>query len=294
MGHTGFYDVIAHSVSSTKPVASPPQEWKANMVEQTPSLHDARPEDIARGVLLIALSVVGFTTGDYLLINGGIIMLPIASIFHQSTIYKTLIVPNTDLFTPLQLGSLTLPSRIVMAPLTRMRAGDGNVPTQMNADYYAQRASAGLIISEATQISLQGRGYARSPGIHSAKQIAGWQLVTEAVHAAGGRIFLQLWHGGRTSHPDIQEDGALPVAPSAIAAAGHAYTPKGRPDLVTPRALSTEEIPGVVEQFRQGAKNAKQAGFDGVEIHGANGYLIDEFLLDGLKSSERSIRRFYC
>ena len=197
-------------------------------------------------------------------------------------------MPNTDLFTPLKLGSLTLPSRIVMAPLTRMRAGDGNVPTQMNADYYAQRASAGLIISEATQISLQGRGYARSPGIHSAEQIAGWQLVTEAVHAAGGRIFLQLWHGGRTSHPDIQEDGALPVAPSAIAAAGHAYTPKGRPDLVTPRALSTEEVPGVVEQFRQGAKNAKQAGFDGVEIHGANGYLIDEFLLDG--SNHRSDR----
>lgn len=195
---------------------------------------------------------------------------------------------NIDLFTPLQLGSLALPSRIVMAPLTRMRAGDGNIPTQMNADYYAQRASAGLIISEATQVSSQGRGYARSPGIHSAEQIAGWQLVTEAVHAAGGRIFLQLWHSGRTSHPDIQKNGALPVAPSAIAAEGHAYTHEGRPDLVTPRALETEEIPGVVEQFRQGAQNALKAGFDGVEVHGANGYLIDEFLLDG--SNQRTDR----
>ena len=188
---------------------------------------------------------------------------------------------NIDLFTPLQLGDLTLPNRAVMAPLTRMRAGDDNVPTQMNTTYYAQRASAGLIISEATQISLQGRGYAHSPGIHSPEQIAGWQLVTDAVHAAGGQIFLQLWHAGRTSHPALQENGALPVAPSAIAAEGHAYTPDGRPSLVTPRALETKEIPRIVEQFRQGAENALAAGFDGVEIHGANGYLIDEFLEDG-------------
>ncbi|MEO0377717.1 MAG: alkene reductase [Cyanobacteria bacterium P01_A01_bin.17] len=193
-----------------------------------------------------------------------------------------------DLFTPIDLGPLTLPSRIVMAPLTRMRAGEGNAPTPMNATYYAQRASAGLIITEATQVSRQGRGYANSPGIHSPEQMAGWKLVTKAVHAAGGQIFLQLWHAGRTSHPDLQENGALPVAPSAIAAEGHAYTPNGRPDLVTPRALKTEEIPGIVEQFRQGAANALAVGFDGVEVHGANGYLIDEFLEDG--SNKRSDR----
>ena len=198
------------------------------------------------------------------------------------------VMTNLDLFTPIQLGSYTLPNRIIMAPLTRMRAGIGNVPTQMNTTYYAQRASAGLIISEATQVSLQGRGYARSPGIHSPEQIAGWQLVTDTVHAAGGRIFLQLWHAGRTSHPALQENGALPVAPSAIAAEGHAYTPNGRPPMVMPRALKTEEISGVVEQFRQGAENALAAGFDGVEIHGANGYLIDEFLQDN--SNQRSDR----
>ena len=188
---------------------------------------------------------------------------------------------TTDLFSPLQIGTLSLANRIVMAPLTRMRAGKNNVPTQMNATYYQQRASAGLIISEATQVSLQGRGYANSPGIHSTEQIAGWQTVTDAVHEAGGKMFLQLWHGGRTSHPDIQPDGALPVAPSAIAVEGHeAYTTQGRVPMVTPRALETEEISDVVEQFRQGAKNAKLAGFDGVEVHGANGYLIDEFLED--------------
>ena len=188
---------------------------------------------------------------------------------------------TTDLFSPLQIGTLSLANRIVMAPLTRMRAGKNNVPTQMNATYYQQRASAGLIISEATQVSLQGRGYANSPGIHSTEQIAGWQTVTDAVHEAGGKMFLQLWHGGRTSHPDIQPDGALPVAPSAIAVEGHeAYTTKGRVPMVTPRALETEEVSDVVEQFRQGAKNAKLAGFDGVEVHGANGYLIDEFLED--------------
>lgn len=188
---------------------------------------------------------------------------------------------NTDIFTAIQIGSLTLPNRIIMAPLTRMRAGVGNAPTQMNATYYTQRASAGLIITEATQISAQARGYARSPGIHSPEQIAGWQVITDAVHAVGGRIFLQLWHAGRTSHPALQENGALPVAPSAIAAEGHAYTPDGRPSMVAPRALETAEITGIVEQFRQGAENALTAGFDGVEIHGANGYLIDEFLQDG-------------
>lgn len=195
---------------------------------------------------------------------------------------------SLNLFSPIQLGPYTLSSRIVMAPLTRMRAGDRNVPTQMNTSYYAQRASAGLIITEATQVSQQGRGYAHSPGIHSSEQIAGWQFVTDAIHSAGGRIFLQLWHAGRTSHPALQENGALPVAPSEIAAEGHAYTPDGRPLMVIPRALKTEEIPRVVEQFGQGAKNALAAGFDGVEIHGANGYLIDEFLQDG--SNQRSDR----
>lgn len=188
---------------------------------------------------------------------------------------------NADLFTPIQLGSLELPNRIVMAPLTRMRAGAGNVPTPMTATYYAQRASAGIIIAEATQVSPQGRGYVRSPGIHSPEQLAGWRVVTDAVHQAGGRILLQLWHAGRTSHPSLQPNGELPVAPSALALEGHAYTSEGRPPFVTPRALETEEISAVVEQFCQAAKNAFAAGFDGVEIHGANGYLIDEFLQDG-------------
>ena len=196
---------------------------------------------------------------------------------------------DINLFTPIQLGNLTLPNRIIMAPLTRMRAGEGNVPTKLNATYYAQRASAGLIISEATQVSLQGRGYAHSPGIHTPEQIAGWKLVVDAVHQSGGRIFLQLWHAGRTSHPELQPNGDLPVAPSAIAAEGHAYTfNEGRPDMVTPRALKTEEIPEIVQQFRIAAQNAMAAGFDGVEIHGANGYLIDEFIESG--SNKRSDR----
>jgi len=199
-----------------------------------------------------------------------------------------MIETSTNVFTPIELGSYTLPNRIVMAPLTRMRAGDDNVPTSMNATYYAQRASAGLIISEATQVSLQGRGYARSPGIHSPEQIAGWKVVTDAVHTANGRIFLQLWHGGRTSHALLQPNQELPVAPSTIAAEGNAYTPEGRKPLETPRALETEEIPGVVGQFRLAAQNAQLAGFDGIEIHGANGYLIDEFLQDG--SNQRSDR----
>lgn len=176
-----------------------------------------------------------------------------------------------------------------MAPLTRMRASNGNVPTSMNVEYYKQRASAALIITECTQVSPQGRGYARSPGIHSPEQIAAWRQVTDAVHTLGGRIFMQLWHAGRTSHPELQPGGALPVAPSAIAAEGNAYLPFGRRSpMVTPRALETEEIAGVVEQFRQGAQNALAAGFDGVEIHGANGYLIDEFLQDG--SNQRTDR----
>ena len=188
---------------------------------------------------------------------------------------------NVNLFSPVQLGSLELPNRIVMAPLTRMRAGQGNVPRAMNATYYEQRASAGLIIAEATQVSPQGQGYANTPGIHSQEQVAGWRLVTDAVHARGGRIFLQLWHVGRISHPSLQPGGELPVAPSAIAPVGEAMTNEGPKPFVTPRALLTQEIPGIVEQYRQGAENALAAGFDGVEIHSANGYLLDQFLQDG-------------
>jgi N-ethylmaleimide reductase len=186
-----------------------------------------------------------------------------------------------DILTPFQLGPLTLPNRVVMAPMTRNRAGPGNVPGEMNAAYYAQRASAGLIVSEATQVSPQGVGYPGTPGIHSAAQVAGWQLVTNAVHGAGGRIFLQLWHVGRISHPSLQPQGALPVAPSAIAPAGQAMTREGMKPFVTPRALETAEIAGIVEDYRRGAANARAAGFDGVELHGANGYLVDQFLRDG-------------
>jgi N-ethylmaleimide reductase len=185
-----------------------------------------------------------------------------------------------DLFFPFRIGPLALPNRIVMAPMTRNRAGPGNVPTALNASYYAQRAGAGLIVAEASQVSPQGLGYPGTPGIHSAEQTAGWRLVTEAVHTAGGRIFLQLWHVGRISHPSLQPGGALPIAPSAIAPAGQAWTLEGMKPYVTPRALETAEIPGIVEQFRQGAANAKAAGFDGVEVHAAHGYLLDQFLRD--------------
>ncbi|HEY9905055.1 MAG TPA: alkene reductase [Candidatus Sericytochromatia bacterium] len=186
-----------------------------------------------------------------------------------------------NLLSPYKLSNLELPNRIVMAPLTRNRAGVGNVPGPLNATYYAQRASAGLIIAEATQVSPQGLGYPATPGIHSPEQVAGWKLVTDAVHQEDGRIFLQLWHVGRISHPDLQPDGMLPVAPSAITPRGEAATYEGMKPFVTPRALETSEIPGIVEQYRQGAKNALEAGFDGVEIHGANGYLLDQFLRDG-------------
>lgn len=188
---------------------------------------------------------------------------------------------SSALFSPSVLGSVALNNRIVMAPLTRSRAAAGNVPHALNARYYAQRASAGLIISEATQITAQGQGYPKTPGIHSEEQIAGWQAVTQAVHARGGRIFLQLWHVGRISHPLTLADGGLPVAPSAIQPAGEIYTEQGMKPFVTPRALATSEIPGLVEDFRRAAANAKAAGFDGVEIHAANGYLIDQFLRDG-------------
>lgn len=185
-----------------------------------------------------------------------------------------------NLFSPIKLGPYELRNRIVMAPLTRSRAGAGNVPHALNALYYAQRASAGLIIAEATQISPQGQGYISTPGIHSAEQIEGWKKVTAAVHAAGGRILLQLWHVGRISHTSFQPGGALPVAPSAIRAEGQAYTAKGFEPLPTPRALETAEISGIVADYRRAAHKALAAGFDGVEVHAANGYLIDQFLRD--------------
>ena len=185
-----------------------------------------------------------------------------------------------DLFTPFDLGDLTLPNRIVMAPMTRNRAPD-NVPTELMAEYYRQRATAGLIISEGAAISPQAIGYPGVPGIYSEAQVAGWKRVTDAVHDAGGRMFIQLWHVGRISHPDLQPDGAPPVAPSALRPAGEAMTFEGPKPFVTPRAFEIGEIPQIVDQYRQAAVNAKQAGFDGVEIHAANGYLLDQFLRDG-------------
>ncbi|CAB3804784.1 alkene reductase [Paraburkholderia fynbosensis] len=185
------------------------------------------------------------------------------------------------LFDPLKLGALELPNRIVMAPLTRMRAGAEGAPTELNAKYYAQRASAGLIVTEATQISQQAKGYPGTPGIHSDAQIAGWRKVTDAVHARGGRIVLQLWHTGAISHPSNQPDHAQPVAPSAVRPTVQALTSDYQwVDSVMPRALAIDELPGIVEQFANGARNAKAAGFDGVEVHGANGYLLDQFLQD--------------
>lgn len=192
--------------------------------------------------------------------------------------------PN-GLFSPYRLGDLELPNRLVMSPMTRSRALDGNVPHPLAATYYAQRASAGLIVTEATQVSPQGVGYIRTPGMHSAEQVAGWKRIVEAVHRAGGKIFAQLWHVGRVSHPDFH-GGALPVAPSALPVDGEAFTTRGRSKLVTPRALDTDELPGIVAQFHAAAENAKAAGFDGVELHGANGYLLDQFLRDG--SNRRS------
>ena len=192
---------------------------------------------------------------------------------------------HSHLLSPVQAGSLTLPNRVVMAPLTRSRAGQpGDVPTPLNATYYAQRASAGLIVSEATQISPQGQGYAWTPGIYSDAQEAGWKQVTDAVHARGGRIAAQLWHVGRISHPLAQVDGATPVAPSAIAAEGASAfvvqedgTPGNVPTAV-PRALGTDEIAGVVADYAGAAKRADRAGFDMVEVHAANGYLLQQFL----------------
>lgn len=186
----------------------------------------------------------------------------------------------TDLFSPVQMGALTLKNRIVMAPMTRNRVGNEGVPGPMNAQYYAQRASAGLIFSEATNISSQGRGYAFTPGIFNDAQVAGWRLVTDAVHAASGLIFCQLWHAGRISHPSLQPGGALPVAPSAVKPEAQAFTEHGFEPCVTPRALEHDEIPGVIEQYRHATNCARRAGFDGVEILGGGGYLVDQFLKD--------------
>jgi 2,4-dienoyl-CoA reductase-like NADH-dependent reductase (Old Yellow Enzyme family) len=185
----------------------------------------------------------------------------------------------TTLFDPVLLGDLQLPNRIIMSPLTRSRSGVSRIPNALMAEYYAQRATAGLILSEATVVSSMGIGYADTPGIWSAEQVEGWKLTTRAVHEAGGRMFLQLWHVGRISDPSFL-NGALPVAPSAVAAQGNVSLIRPATPFVTPRALELKEIPGIVEAFRRGAQNAQLAGFDGVEVHGANGYLLDQFLQD--------------
>lgn len=190
----------------------------------------------------------------------------------------------SDIFDGLKIGDITLKNRIIMAPLTRMRSlQPGNIPYELNAEYYAQRAGAGMIVSEATQISQQGQGYPATPGIYSEAQVEGWKKVTKAVHEKDGVIFLQLWHVGRISHPSLQPDGQAPVAPSALVAKNSGtYTADWQPtEILEPRALETDELPGIVADYVKAAQNAKDAGFDGVEVHGANGYLLDQFLQDG-------------
>jgi 2,4-dienoyl-CoA reductase-like NADH-dependent reductase (Old Yellow Enzyme family) len=184
-----------------------------------------------------------------------------------------------ELLDPITIGDFSLPNRVILAPLTRCRASAGRVPNALMAEYYAQRASAGMILSEATSVEPMGVGYPDTPGIWSDEQVAGWRQVTDAVHHAGGTILLQLWHVGRISDP-LYLDGALPVAPSAIRPAGTVSLVRPKKEFVTPRALDRDEIPGVIAAFRKGAENAQQAGFDGVEVHGANGYLLDQFLQD--------------
>lgn len=187
---------------------------------------------------------------------------------------------TNPLFQPYDLGQIRLANRIVMAPLTRSRAGAGLVPSELAPAYYSQRAGAGLIITEATQVSVQAQGYQDTPGLYTPEQIAGWRRVTDAVHAAGGKIFVQLWHVGRVSHVDLL-GGALPVAPSAIAAETRTFVNNAFVAPSAPRALALEEIPAIIDSFRQAAANAIEAGFDGVEVHGANGYLLDQFARDG-------------
>ncbi len=186
-----------------------------------------------------------------------------------------------DLFSPVTLGAISLKNRIVMAPLTRNRAGEGGVPQPINVTYYEQRATAGLIVTEATPISAMGHGYPALPGIYTDAQVAGWKKVTDAVHAKGGKIVIQLWHVGRISHPSLLPNNALPVAPSAIKPAGQAFTYQGLVDYVTPRALDVSELPDIVQDYVHATKCALAAGFDGVEVHAANGYLLDQFLRDG-------------
>lgn len=189
---------------------------------------------------------------------------------------------ETDLFTPIKIGDLTLKNRMVMAPLTRNRATPGDLaPNEMNVEYYRQRTSAGLIICEGSQIADDALGYPLTPGIHSPKQVAGWKKVTDAVHAEGGLIFMQLWHCGRVSHSSMLPGQMRPLAPSAIKPAGEVFTYEGMKPYETPQAIATEAIPGIIEQYRHAARCAIEAGFDGVEIHGANGYLLDQFLRDG-------------
>ncbi|UCC57290.1 MAG: alkene reductase [Gammaproteobacteria bacterium] len=196
---------------------------------------------------------------------------------------------SIDLFSPIALGDLKLPNRIIMAPLTRNRAAmPGNVPQPMNATYYAQRAGAGLIITEASQVSPEGIGYPATPGMHSEEQVQGWLAVNDAVHAKGGRIFMQLWYCGRISHPDLLPDSQQPVSASAIRPEGDAVTYEGLKPFVEPRALHTDEMPVIVDQYRQAARCAREAGFDGVEVHSANGYLLDQFLRDGTNQRDDS------
>jgi N-ethylmaleimide reductase len=216
-------------------------------------------------------------------------------LYEQATIAEGDLM--TDLFAPWTLGSLELSNRFVMAPLTRNRAGAGEAPTELAAAYYGQRASAGLIISEGTQPAAVGQGYPHTPGLHTEEQVAGWRLVADAVHAKGGKIIVQLMHSGRIGHELIT--GLQPVAPSAIAAAGEVYTEQGMKAFPTPRALETHEVPGVVQDFVQAARNAVEAGLDGVELHAANGYLLQQFLssstnqrTDGYGGSPENRARF--
>jgi N-ethylmaleimide reductase len=188
----------------------------------------------------------------------------------------------TKLFSTYQLGALTLPNRLIMAPLTRGRAGQDRIPNELMAEHYAQRASAGLIIAEATNISETAAGWNESPGVHNDAQVQGWQKVTTAVHNQGGRIYLQLWHCGRASHQDFQPNGQTPVSSSPIAAVGDAHTPQGKKPYPVPRALDISEIPGLIQDYVTATHRAQEAGFDGVEIHSANGYLLDQFLRDGV------------
>ncbi len=193
---------------------------------------------------------------------------------------------TTDLFSPITIGNLTLSNRMVMAPMTRNRAAEGGIPQAMNVEYYRQRASAGLIITEASQVSAEGVGYPATPGIYNQQQVDGWRQITDAVHQQGGHIYIQLWYCGRISHPDLLPDHQIPVAPSAIRPEGEAITYEGMKAFVEPRALAIDEIQNIVSQYKNAAQMAKLAGFDGVEIHAANGYLIDQFLRDG--SNQRS------